>query len=261
MFRNYSCLFIILFSIKLISQEKDSNNYTFNGNKFAEKEVFDEAEMSYRKAISSKPDNSKALYNLGNTHYKEKDFDEAAQRYFQTQKGADNKFQKHKAFHNMGNVFMQQKEYAKAIEAYKNALRNDSADDQTRYNYALAKELLEKEKQKQKDNESKKDQKEEEEKKNDQENDDKKDDKNEDGNPENQEKEKKDDKKSKNDGEDNKKNQNLDSKKDSPKLKGGLSNQQMKNLLEAMNNQEKKVQDKVNAKKIKGSPIRGKKDW
>ena len=149
MFRNYSCLFIILFSIKLISQERDSNNYTFNGNKFAEKEVFDEAEMSYRKAISSKPDNSKALYNLGNTHYKGKDFDEAAQRYFQTQKEADNKFQKHKAFHNMGNVFMQQKEYAKAIEAYKNALRNDSADDQTRYNYALAKELLEKEKQKQ----------------------------------------------------------------------------------------------------------------
>ena len=237
-------MFIILFSIKLISQERDSNNYTFNGNKFAEKEVFDEAEMSYRKAISSKPDNSKALYNLGNTHYKGKDFDEAAQRYFQTQKGADNKFQKHKAFHNMGNVFMQQKEYAKAIEAYKNALRNDSADDQTRYNYALAKELLEKEKQKQKDNESKKDQKEEEEKKNDQENDDKK-----------------DDKKSKNDGDDNKKNQNPDSKKDSPKLKGGLSNQQMKNLLEAMNNQEKKVQDKVNAKKIKGSPIRGKKDW
>ena len=75
MFRNYSFLFIILFSIELISQERDSNNYTFNGNKFAEKEVFDEAEMSYRKAISSKPDNSKALYNLGNTHYKEKDFD------------------------------------------------------------------------------------------------------------------------------------------------------------------------------------------
>ena len=58
-----------------------------------------------------------------------------------------------------------------------------------------------------------------------------------------------------------KKNQDSDSKKDSPKPKGGLSNQQMKNLLEAMNNQEKKVQDKVNAKKIKGLPIRGKKDW
>ena len=75
MFMNYSFFFIILFSIELISQERDSNNYTFNGNKFAEKEVFDEAEMSYRKAISSKPDNSKALYNLWKTHYKGKDFE------------------------------------------------------------------------------------------------------------------------------------------------------------------------------------------
>ena len=151
MFRNYTCLFFILFLTQVISQERDSNNYTYNGNKFSEKKVFDEAEMSYRKAISSEPNNLKALYNLGNTHYKEKDFDEAAQRFFQAQKETDNKFQKHKAFHNMGNVYMQQKEYAKAIEAYKNALRNDSTDDKTRYNYALAKELLEKEKQKQKD--------------------------------------------------------------------------------------------------------------
>ena len=263
MFRNYTCLFFILFLTQVISQERDSNNYTYNGNKFSEKKVFDEAEMSYRKAISSEPNNLKALYNLGNTHYKEKDFDEAAQRFFQTQKETDNKYQKHKAFHNMGNVYMQQKEYAKAIEAYKNALRNDSTDDKTRYNYALAKELLEKEKQKQKDKESKEDQKQEEEKKNDQENDDKKDD----GNSQNQDKEEKDGKKSKNEGDDNKKdknpkkNQDSDSKKDSPKPKGRLSNQQMKNLLEAMNNQEKKVQDKVNAKKIKGVPVRGKKDW
>jgi len=261
MFRNYTCLFFILFLTQVISQERDSNNYTYNGNKFSEKKVFDEAEMSYRKAISSEPNNLKALYNLGNTHYKEKDFDEAAQRFFQAQKETDNKFQKHKAFHNMGNVYMQQKEYAKAIEAYKNALRNDSTDDKTRYNYALAKELLEKEKQK--DNESKEDQKQEEENKNDQENDDKKDD----GDSENKDNEKKDNKKSKNEGDDNKKdknpkkNQDSDSKKDSPKPKGGLSNQQMKNLLEAMNNQEKKVQDKVNAKKIKGVPLRGKKDW
>ncbi len=266
MFRVFSCLFFILFMTNIMSQERDSNNYTYNGNKFAEKKVFDEAEMAYRKAISSEPSNSKALYNLGNTHYKERDFDEAAQRFFQTQKESDNKNQKHKAFHNMGNVFMQQKEYAKAIEAYKNALRNDSSDDQTRYNYALAKELLEKENQKQKENKNKKDQEQEEENKNDQENDNKNDDKKDEGNSENQGKEEKDDKKSKNDDENSKnenpkKNQDSDSKKDSQKQRGRLSNQQMKSLLEAMNNQEKKVQDKINAKKVKGIPIRGKKDW
>ena len=46
-------------------------------------------------------------------------------------------------------VGMKQKDYAKAVEAYKNALRNNPEDEETRYNYALAKELLEKEQEQQ----------------------------------------------------------------------------------------------------------------
>ena len=47
-----------------------------------------------------------------------------------------------------------------------------------------------------------------------------------------------------------------------PKPKQGqLSPEQVKSLLEAMNNQEKKVQDKVNAEKVQGTPLRGQKDW
>ena len=37
--------------------------------------------------------------------------------------------------------------------------------------------------------------------------------------------------------------------------------EQLKNLLKAMNNEEKKVQDKVNKNKIKGIPVKNKKDW
>jgi hypothetical protein len=40
-----------------------------------------------------------------------------------------------------------------------------------------------------------------------------------------------------------------------------LSPEQVKSLLEAMNNQEKEVQDKVNAEKLQGTPLRGTKDW
>ena len=57
-----------------------------------------------------------------------------------------------------------------------------------------------------------------------------------------------------------KQNSDTCSTKQTPK-KGQLSPQQVQSLLEAMNNQEKKVQDKVNAKKVKGVPVRGKKDW
>ena len=42
---------------------------------------------------------------------------------------------------------------------------------------------------------------------------------------------------------------------------GQLSPEQIKSLLEAMNNEEKKVQDKINAERAKGTKTRNEKDW
>ena len=269
MFRFFFCLFLISFFIGA-AQEAVVNNHIYDGNQLAKESVFDSAEMSYRKALSKAPEKPEALYNLGNTHYKEKNFDEAKQRYFQTQKFSENKSSKHHAFHNMGNVFMQQKDYVKAVESYKNALRNNPEDEQTRYNYALAKELLEKEQQEQEQNQDQKDQ-------DDKDQEDKKD---QDQDKEGEEgKEKEEDKEGK-DGEDSedKKEEGEEEKEEKPEeskdgkdekeqqpppkpKQGQLSPEQVKSLLEAMNNQEKKVQDKVNAEKIQGVPVRGEKDW
>ena len=118
----------LLAGISISAQEGEVVNHIFEGNEQASAEVFDEAEMSYRRALSKAPEKPEALYNLGNTHFQGQDFEEAKQRYFQTQKFAENKSSKHHAFHNMGNVFMKQKDYAKAVEAYKNALRNNPED-------------------------------------------------------------------------------------------------------------------------------------
>jgi len=269
MFRFFFCLFLISFFIGA-AQEAVVNNHIYDGNQLAKESMFDTAEMSYRKALSKAPEKPEALYNLGNTHYKEKNFEEAKQRYFQTQKFSENKSSKHHAFHNMGNVFMQQKDYAKAVESYKNALRNNPEDEQTRYNYALAKELLEKEQQEQEQNQDQKDQ-------NDKDQEDKKDqDQDKEGE---EEKDKEEDKEGK-DGEDSedKKEDGEEEKEEKPEeskdgkdekeqqsplkpKQGQLSPEQVKSLLEAMNNQEKKVQDKVNAEKIQGVPVRGEKDW
>ena len=41
------------------------------------------------------------------------------------------------AYHNMGVICQQKKLFAEAAEAYKQALRNNPADDETRYNLAL----------------------------------------------------------------------------------------------------------------------------
>jgi len=267
-------IFILGVVTLLKAQEGKVINHIYDGNTQVEKEAYTAAEKSYRKALSIAPEKPEALYNLGNAHFLDEHYDEASQRFFQTQKFASSKEDKHRAFHNMGNVFMKKKEYQKAVEAYKNALRNNPSDDETRYNYALAKELLDNEKppeeqeqddkkdqEDQQDKEEEEDKEQEDDQEGDQENKDEKD-----PNKEGDEgDENKDEGKPQNEGDQNKdqkdQQDNDQEKKNQEPKQGQLSPQQVQSLLEAMNNQEKKVQDKVNAKKVKGVPVRGKKDW
>ena len=269
----------LLASSQLLAQGEKEINLIADGNKGYQSEAYIEAEVDYRKALSINSANTKAQHNIGNALYRTKDFDQANQRYFQTQKNSLNKSEKHLAFHNIGNGFMQQKIYEKAVEAYKNALRNNPTDDETRYNYALAKELLEKEKQEQEENQDQQDQNDQNDQQDQQDNqDDKEGDQkekpSEDG-EEGDEKENKDDQENKDkDEKDNKdkekedpkkpkddKGKNKDQKKPPPPQPGQISPEQVKSLLEAMNQQEKNVQDKVNAEKAKGVQVKTKKDW
>ena len=228
--------------------------------------------MDYRKAISTKPSSVAGTYNLAHSYYKNENFEEALYRNQQAAKNAVDKDEKHKAYHNIGNILMKEKKCKEAVEAYKNALRNNPKDDETRYNFALAKECAKQQEddnpqEENKDGENNKDKEKNEDK-------DKK---------ENNEKEKEQDQKDQNQkdkGDENKDQENKDKddqgkpkdeKKDAGKgdedkkqqqpKKGQLSPQQIKNLLEAMNNQEKKVQEKVNAQQAKGVKVQTDKDW
>lgn len=235
-----------------------------------QKEQFPEAEAQYRKAISLAPKEEVGKYNLGNAYYTKELNDQALLRYKQAATVAQNKPEKHKAFHNMGNVFMKQKDYANAVEAYKNALRNNPTDDETRYNFALAKELLDKNPPPQPDengedeNQDQKEDQKEEQKQNEGDN---KDGDNKDQENEDKEGEEKEDKKEgENEKDKGKPDEPKDKKEEEGKqpqqpIPGKLSPQQVKSLLEAMNNEEKKVQDKVNAKKEKGAQVKTAKDW
>lgn len=257
--------------------KKESNNYTYKANKALEDDSFVDAEAQYRKAISKDGENATAKYNLGNAYYQNESYEEAFNRYKQAAEVAMTKAEKHSAYHNMGNVFMKNKEYEKAVAAYKNALRNDPSDDETRYNFALAKEMLEKNPPKEDDKDKKdKDKKEEnkEQDKKDQNDKDQKD-KNEDkgdkekdeGGKDDKDKDGKGDQEKEKKKQDDKNDQNkADEKKDDKKQQqqpkpNQLSPQQVKSLLQAMNNAEKKTQDKLNEKKAKGIKVKAEKDW
>ena len=273
-------LLMVCFSLLGFSQEKDlalqeSNNLVYEGNELIGENEFVSAEMEYRKAISKKPTNAVASYDLGNAYYENERFEEALLRHAEAVDFAETKEQKHRAWHNIGNTLMKGEKCQEAVEAYKNALRNNPSDDETRYNFGLAKECAKKQQQeeddKKKDDEDKKDEdKDKKEKDGEDEKEKEKDEKEEKDDQQNKDEQKPDegdDKKDENgDPKDEKENQDKEGEQDNQKQKpqqqpGKLSPQQIKNLLEAMNNQEQKVQEKINAKKTKGVKIRTDKDW
>lgn len=284
-------LVLVLFPFCLLAQEEDkkaqqeaeralreSKNITYEANENLVQNDFVNAEAEYRRAISKSPENIAAPYNLGRAYYNRESFTEAFGKFKQAGEKAASKDEKHKAYHNMGNVFMQNKEYAKAVEAYKEALRANPADEETRYNLALAKELLKKQEDEQKNDQNKddkndKDKKEEENKDQDKEGDnkenkegDQEDDKNKDEGEDGDKGEKKPEENKKGEGDEKKKQQQKPSEGDTPEEKkkprpNQLSKQQIQNLLEAMQNEEKKVQQKIDAKKVKGPKIKNEKDW
>ena len=261
--KNVLTLILTLAVSVVFAQQKDkallkSNDFIYEGNTLIGDD-FISAEKEYRKAISEKPSNSTGAYNLGNAYYDTGNYDEALLRHVEAAKLATTRNSKHIAYHNMGNALMQQKLCKKAVEAFKNALRNDPTDEESRYNLVVAKECAE-EQQKNEDKNKDKDKDKEDEKKEDE---DKKDDQKDEGDKDKKEGDDKEDEEGKpNDEKDNKKDGEPDDKKKKQQPQPEkLSPQQVKSLLEAMSNEEKKVQAKMNAKKAKGKKVKTEKDW
>ena len=257
------CMLVALMGFAQTSETKVEDNLIYDGNELHKSEIYAQAEKKYRSALARAPKNTIAQHNLGNTLFDESYYGEAFNAYKSATMSAQSKEEKHSALHNMGNVFMNQKDYAKAVETYKEALRNNPNDDQTRYNYALAKELLENENQNQDQNQDQENKDNQDQQNQDQQNQDNKD--SDEQSPKDDSKDNKDqdqdgdnqDQQDQSDKEKDPQNQQQDPKAQPTKL----SPQQIKNLLEAMNNEEKKVQDKVNTKKAKPVKPKSKKDW
>ena len=98
-----------------------------------------ESEVSYRKAVEKDARNPQANYNLGNALMLQRKDSLAITQFEKAAKQETNPLRRAQAFHNMGVVCQQHQMFGEAIEAYKEALRNNPTDDQTRYNLALCK--------------------------------------------------------------------------------------------------------------------------
>lgn len=168
MTKNSSIKYILILFLCLLlplcaDAQPAEKQYMRKGNSLFKAKKFSDAEVNYRKALELNPSNARARYNLGNTLLSQRKPKDAMKQYEQAVEQEKNPFYKAAIYHNMGVILQSQKQFGPAIDCYKNALRNYSIDDRTRYNLALCQYQMKNQKnnnqQQNKNNQDKKDNK------------------------------------------------------------------------------------------------------
>lgn len=155
--KHMKVIFAILFVTMAINSFAQ-NGEVVKGNKHFKEGNYDKAEEAYKKALSKKPNNTTATYNLGNTLYKKEKTEDAIKSFDETAANATEAELKSKALYNKGVLYHKNNQLPEAIEAYKQALRLTPNDAEVRKNLQLA---LMKQKQQQPQDKKKQQQKQE----------------------------------------------------------------------------------------------------
>lgn len=217
-----------------VSAQKEERNYIRKGNRQFADSSFVDAEVSYRKAMDINPSSGIAMYNLGNALSQQNKMEDAMKVYSDALKLEKDKEQLGKIYHNMGVIIQSQKDYAKAIEAYKQSLRNDPRNMDTKYNLALCQKLLKDQQQ----------------------------------NQQNQDQQQKEEQQKQEQQENNNQNKNQDNKQQDQQQNSGqqqnqeekMSKENAEQLLRSVMQDEKDVQEKVKKQQvIQGGKLE--KDW
>jgi len=197
----------LLTSTAAISQKAESQPEIYKGNELYKKQQYDKANEQYQKALSKDPSNPIANYNSGNADFRQNKFDDAIKSFDNTIDTKDKSLQQ-QAYYNKGVAFSKQQKLQESIDAWKEALRLNPNDKDTREN--LEKALRELKKKQQEENQ--------------------------------------------------KKNKKQKQQKEKQQPQSKLNQQQVEQLLRALQEKEKEVNAKMNESKVP-APSKPDKDW
>lgn len=225
---------LLLFAAASASAQKAERDYIRKGNRLFKDSVYVDSEINYRKALEVNPKSTVASYNLANTLMQQNKLKEAMEQYVAASRIEKDKKNLAQIYHNIGVIFHSQKDYAKAVEAYKESLRNNPKDDETRYNLALAQKMLKDQQQNQNNQNQNQDK--------------------------NQEQQKQDQKQQEQQKQDQQQNQNQQQPPQQDKKDNQMSKENAEQLLNSVMRDEQDVQDKVKKQQvIQGGRLE--KDW
>lgn len=208
---------------------------------------FSEAEVQFRKAENINPESFEAEFNTGAALYAQEKYEETVKQYESLLEQSDDNGRTAQIWHNIGNSLLEAQQYGPSIEAYKNSLRKNPSDEETRYNLAYAKQKLKEQQQKQEQQDQKQN----------------KDQQDQDQNKDQQNQKQKEDQKDQDqnrDQQDQKQNRDQQDQKQQPGPQE-ISKEDAERMLNAIQQQEKDVKDKVDKEKAAATKVKTEKDW
>jgi Ca-activated chloride channel homolog len=145
----YNLYFFVFLLIPGTLAAQGERKYIRQGNKEYEDKAFEESEIQYRKALEKDLSSYEGNFNLGDALYKQKKYEDASKKFSGLTSTEKDRKELARIYHNLGNSLLQSNQVEESIEAYKNALRNNPDDYETKYNLAWALNLLQQQKQQQ----------------------------------------------------------------------------------------------------------------
>lgn len=259
-------LILLMLACALSVSAQQERKFIREGNGLFNGQDFEKAEVEYRKAIDKKALSFEGGFNLGDALYKQKKYEEALQQFSSMAKEEKDKERLGELYHNIGNTLLAMEKTEESIEAYKESLRNRPGSAETKYNLEYARNKQQQQQDQDKDNQDKQDNKD---------NQDQKDQQNKDNQDQKDQNKDQQDKDQQNkDQQDQNKDQNQDNKDNRDKQdqqqqqpqeqQGKISKEDAARLLEALQNDEKNVQEKVQKQKAqeqKAKKMKIEKDW
>ncbi len=211
------------------------------GNKLFEEGRYVEAEDKYRQSLEIDEHNHPALFNLGNTLYRQGRLEEAKELFNMLSNDEMSDPDRAKVLHNLGNAFLGSGQIPESIETYKRALRVSPDDDDTRYNLAYALNLLDEMPPQEQPQDG-------------------------DGEDQDNQEEQPEDGRDDDNGDDEQQHQpddqNQELADDSPPQPiDGLSYEEAERILEALRQQEQEVQREINREDHRSEPVRTEREW
>ena len=236
----------LILILPVLVQGQAERKFIRQGNKQYKEEVFDESEILYRKALEKEQQSYSGEFNLGDAMYKQEKFEDAARSFHKLAENQTDPIKLGELYHNIGNSFLKANQLEASIEAYKQALRNNPEDNETRHNLAYAQQMQ----QQQQDQD-----------KQDQDQDQDKQDQDQDKQDQDQDQDQQDQDQDQQDQNQDQQDQNQQQQDQNQQQQPQISKEDAQRMLQALQQDEQDLQEKLKKQKAQATKVKVLKDW